>query len=132
FYGVHRLAEVVSPVNVVDSDPRKIILHSSVKLDNLPLSYHLPYHKADHFFKGSTVVIRHRTTSARFSFPRLVHRYLRERDELFRPTGYLFLQQNGLPPTRHRFVRRVRSLLGHSLRSGGATWFTSLGLGYDI
>lgn len=137
FYGVMRLGELASPNKRADFDARKVVQRASFLQSDNDVRFHLPYHKADHFFEGATVMIHRSHTSSKFSFSRLVRRYIRSRDAQFGPTGYLLLLKNGRPPTRACFIRRLRTLVGsdyagHSLRSGGATWYTSIGCSYNV
>ncbi|THH15422.1 hypothetical protein EW146_g5063 [Bondarzewia mesenterica] len=57
FFALHRLRELVLPDQVALRDWRKTIKRSSVQVYSSAVGYHLPYHKGDRFYQGSTVII---------------------------------------------------------------------------
>lgn len=130
FFALHRLGELTQPDNSSLRDPRKLIKRSSVRLLQNMFSYMLPGHKADRFFEGNTVLISKQLESADpFSW---FSKYLHSRDHLFPLQSPLWLRENGLIPSRSWFLDRLHHFLppsyaGHSLRSGGATFFASAG-----
>jgi hypothetical protein len=129
FFALHRLGELTVPDRVPARDWRKVIKRSSVTLYNLGYGYVLPYHKADRFFNSSTIIISHHDGADPVP---VFTSYLASRDSLFRLRPALWLTSSGSLPTRAWFLRRLHTLFpadvsGHSLRSGGATFFAALG-----
>jgi hypothetical protein len=124
FYGLMRLGELVYPDRLADRSIAKVILRSSVQIEQNQYQFHLPAHKADRFFQGNVVLIQ-AADSAPNPVP-IFRRYLDTRDTLFPHHLHLFLRANGDIPTRSWFIERIKAIFpdnvaGHSLRSGGAT-----------
>ncbi|GAA5948592.1 hypothetical protein JCM21900_005184 [Sporobolomyces salmonicolor] len=100
-------------------------------------SFHLPYHKGNKYFEGSTVGIVKEGSSRGFNFVRLLHAYVVARDRLV-PSScpFLFARLDGSQPTRRWFLRRLAAvdpqLTGHSLRSGGATFLANAGVAGEL
>ncbi|TFY77498.1 hypothetical protein EWM64_g6515 [Hericium alpestre] len=130
FFGLHRLGELTWPDRVQARDWRKVIMRSSVRLDDSTFRYSLPAHKADRFFEGSTIIIAQREGAVD---PRSIFtRYLASRDHQFPISPVLWLKLDGNVPSRSWFLSRLHARLsqsfgGHSLRSGGATYFAMQG-----
>ena len=88
------------------------------------VSFKLPMHKADRFYKGSTIAIVHGDSTAD---PLIAFQhYLKSRDDLHKWHPLLWLRESSSPPTRSWYIRRLclhfpSDFAGHSLRSGGAT-----------
>jgi hypothetical protein len=131
FFGLHRLGELVDPDFPAHQLARKRILRSSVSLLPDHFSYHLPTHKADRFFEGNVILIMSHFIPP--VDPLLVFsRYLDSRDDRAPLLPYLWLDSSLRVPTRSWYLQRLHSFLphsfgGHSLRSGGATFFASQG-----
>jgi hypothetical protein len=124
FYALMRLGELVVPDQLAKRNVSKIILRSSLKINDDRYQFLLPAHKADRFFEGNTILIQS-TNSAPNAVP-IMQRYIRQRDVLFPHHPQLFLQSDGTVPARGFFMRRIKRALagdvgGHSMRSGGAT-----------
>ncbi|EIM82747.1 uncharacterized protein STEHIDRAFT_34578, partial [Stereum hirsutum FP-91666 SS1] len=131
FFALHRLGELVDPDQVKMREPRKRIRRRSVKIHgNDAFSYDLPMHKADRLFAGSEVWI---TTQEGPTNPVEVFRqYVRLRDRKFPLHSPLFLTSSGTVPIRSWFMTRFHRFFGsshggHSMRSGGATFFATKG-----
>ncbi|GAA5896358.1 hypothetical protein JCM5296_002710, partial [Sporobolomyces johnsonii] len=91
---------------------------------------HLPYHKADRKWSGSHLLFVASGTSV--AFTNILLRYLAERDARFPTHPHLFITASGALPIRTWFVRQLRAQFGsrysgHSLRSGGATYYATVG-----
>ncbi|THU91096.1 hypothetical protein K435DRAFT_863739 [Dendrothele bispora CBS 962.96] len=56
FYGCHCTGELVMPNCKALCDWRKIIKHSMLRFDGGCAGYHLPYHKADPFHRGTEIL----------------------------------------------------------------------------
>jgi hypothetical protein len=135
FLALHRLGELVDHHNPSLRSARKRILRTSVSCSSDILSYHLPAHKADRFFEGNVIVISRPASAPLDPFP-IFRAYLRSRDHRDRFSPFLWLDSRGAVPTRSWYLARLHALLphtfgGHSLRSGGATFFASHGWSYD-
>jgi hypothetical protein len=135
FLALHRLGELVDHHNPALRSVCKRILRNSVSCSPELLSYHLPAHKADHFFEGNVVIITHATSAPLDPLP-VFRAYLRSRDLRYRLRLFLWLDSQGAVPTRAWYLAWLHALLpcsfgGHSLRSGGATFFASRGWSYD-
>ncbi|THH06666.1 hypothetical protein EW146_g9541 [Bondarzewia mesenterica] len=129
FFALHRLGELVMPDRVALRDWRKVIKRSSVTAYASGFGYHLPYHKGDRFFEGSTIIILSQDEADPLP---VFNAYLSSRDSLFRLRPALWLTSAGTPPTRAWFLRHLRAIFptdiaGHSLRSGDATHFAAAG-----
>ena len=129
WYGLHRLGELVDPDSTALRAPRKRILRASVTQSPSHLSYHLPYHKADRLFGGNTCMIERQVSS--LCPMDAVNKYLALRDLYHPAVPALFLTASGSVLQRSWYIRRLRehfkSVAGHSLRSGGATYLAKLG-----
>ena len=101
FGGLHRPGELAQPNARGDRDPRKVILRSLVVLNpHTSFAYHLPYHKADRYWRGSDVVITAALAPPSFNSVGLLALYLARRDARHGRSGALFLRENGKPVTR--------------------------------
>ena len=130
FYGCHRLGELVQPNDKSLRDWRKIIKRGSLLFSKDLVRYRLPYNKSDRFFKGYDIWL----SNQEFADPvSLLRDYTTQRDSIHGAASPLFLRKDGSPPTRSWFESQFfkivnREFGGHSLRSGGATFYASLGL----
>lgn len=135
FYGCHRSGELVASNDKRLRDPRKTIKRASLTFRNARAQYHLPYHKADPFFKGSDVIFIKQDIANPVE---LLKEYVARRDGTHGSHPDLFICEDGSVPTRAWFDSKLFALVdrlnygGHSLRSGGATFYASLGLPEDI
>lgn len=133
-HSLHRLGELTVPDNPHLKDSRKIISRLSVVVSDCGsfIRYTLPYHKANPFFLGSTIIVS--TSQVRGACPiTTLLNYLALRDDLFISSLFLFLTSSGSPPSRSWFLRRFhhffdKSKSGHSMRSGGASALAQAGL----
>lgn len=134
FFGIMRLGELVVDSKMSAKDVgRKVIRRDSVVLDSQKFEFHLPYHKGDRFFKGSTVSIKKSLLPSTFDFLAIISHYIRMRDKKFSSNSLLFLRADGTSPSRKWFIDLLKQecsskYSGHSLRSGGATHFSSIGV----
>lgn len=122
FRGLMRLGELTIEDNHVLRNPRKWTKRSTVTISATQYEFWLPAHKADTTFEGNHVIVADNDARTWFK------RYLNSRDQRFTLINpYLWLTQNGRPPTRAWFMKRLRRLFpdkniaGQSLRAGGAT-----------
>ena len=124
FHVLMWLGEITQP-----DDPRrcslcKVMLRHTVALTLTTFLFHLPSHKTDHFYHGSTIVVKARV-------PLLdphCHfiQYLTHRDSCFVFHPQLWLHVNGHMPTYSWVIQQLKLMLsdnmaGHSLCSGRAT-----------
>jgi len=135
FLALHRLGELVDHHNPALRSARKRILRRSATCSPDQFSYHLPAHKADRFFEGNVVVVAHASSAPLDPVP-VFAAYLTSRDRLARFNPYLWVDSRGTVPSRSWYLARLHRLLpgsfgGHSLRSGGATFFAARGWSYD-
>ena len=103
FFGLMHLGELTTPDDHSIFDHRKITSRTSVSLSNEDYRFFLPGHKADKFFEGNTVVIKHFNTSIN----PLLHfkKYLSSRDRLFPLSSDLCYAPTALGrPTHSSFV----------------------------
>ncbi|TDL28543.1 hypothetical protein BD410DRAFT_811641 [Rickenella mellea] len=132
FFALLRLGELASPDNPQLRSFRKIIMRHTVHLDSDFFGFTLPYHKADRFFEGNEVRIQRQPGS--FDPRRIFLAYLSRRDDLFSYRAELWIRANGDLPTRTWFLTKLHSIVpdlniaGHSLRSGGATYYAVQGV----
>lgn len=135
FFGLLRLGELVYPNDSSLDCPRKMILRSSLHVNNSELSFNLPYNKSDRFFEGNTVrILANPTTTNPIT---AVRQYLESRDILFPNSPDLWIMENGNRPRRNWFITRLReffdnSIGGHSLRAGGATALAEDGVPFEL
>ena len=89
------------------------------------ISFTLPMHKADWFFKGSTIMLEQHA-SLLDPLP-VFQRYLTSCNQLFGPLPELWLKSDSCVPMRSWFISKLKKLFpeedvsGHSLWSGGTT-----------
>lgn len=134
FYGCHRMGELVIKSDKTLFDCRKIIKRSSLTFTNNHAQYHLPYHKADPFYRGSDIVFSHHDIANPIH---LLQSYTSLRDSHHGARLPLFLCEDGSLPNRTWFNKKFYNFLshefgGHSARAGGATYYASLGLSDSI
>ncbi|KIJ57299.1 hypothetical protein M422DRAFT_238894 [Sphaerobolus stellatus SS14] len=96
-----------------------------LRLEATRFTFILPYHKADRFYAGNTVIIEALPGSPTDPLHHMC-RYVSMRDASFPLLPALWITAQGQPPTYSWFVSRLQKLIGndvagHSLRSGGAT-----------
>jgi hypothetical protein len=132
FFALHRLGELVDNDDPRRRSARKRILRHTASVSPSDVRYSLPSHKADRFFEGNLVIIPCLPSLA-IDPVAVFARYLASRDAS--SAGYfpyLWLTAQHDVPTRSWFLSRFHRFLppsfgGHSLRSGGATFFASQG-----
>lgn len=130
FHALLRLGELVFPDKKKLRNYKKIALRHSVSVTSDHFSFFLPSHKADPFFEGNTILVQKNTTPTDPYNPFL--NYLASRDNRFPIHPELWLTSSGQVPTRHWFIKRLRTffpkeIAGQSLRSGGATSLAEAG-----
>ena len=131
FFSLMRLGEMTFPDDKVIQDWRKISRRRTVTLQDDNYSFQLPFHKADRFFTGNTILV---TRSESVIDPVLHFKaYLSSRDSLMPFHSALWLRVNGSIPTRSFFIRRLRIFFdkgigGQSMRAGGATFLAEKGV----
>ncbi|KAG2340132.1 hypothetical protein BDR05DRAFT_977434 [Suillus weaverae] len=121
FYGLLHLGELVWPDNSSLQTFEKLTLRTSVLIGS-----------AHHSFGNTIVVQRTESADPHGAFCS----YLSSWDRLFPFNSFLWLRSDGTIPTRSWFIGRLRalfpeSILGHSLRSGGATSLAASGVSFD-
>jgi len=134
FYACHRSGELVWKNQRELQDWRKVIKRSSLHFSDGHAGYRLPYHKADHFYRGTDILFTPQDVADPVA---LLQEYAVRRDGQHGGKTALFLRENGTIPTRSWFDSKFFTLLdrqfgGHSARAGGATFYASLGLTEDI
>lgn len=115
-------------------DWRKVIKRASVVFADNRVGYHLPYHKADQFYRGTDILVGRHDIADPVA---LLREYVMRRDHIHKSRAALFLLEDGSHPTRAWFDSKFFALLGrefggHSIRAGGATLYASLGLSEDV
>ncbi|KAF7784928.1 hypothetical protein Agabi119p4_1093 [Agaricus bisporus var. burnettii] len=135
FYALLRLGELVYPDDPTLDCPRKMSQRNTLSITAASVRFQLPYHKADKFYEGNTVLVRPNPGP---SDPiRAMARYTISRDRHFPNHSDLWVRGDGSRPRRHWFLRRLHlfcdgDVAGHSLRSGGATMLAENGISLDI
>jgi integrase len=135
FFGLLRLGELVYPNDTSLDQPKKMVQRSNMQLHANSLRFELPYHKADRFFQGNTVLILPNNGPA--DPIAAVARYCVLRDKQFPEATDMWIRSKGERPRRSWFIRKLRAfevgdVAGHSLRSGGATTLAENGVRLDI
>ncbi|KAF5343176.1 hypothetical protein D9758_017049 [Tetrapyrgos nigripes] len=135
-YGCHHAGELVVS-NSKSSKSRlgyqKLVKRSSLSFCHHHVQYHLPYHKGDHFYWGSDILLSPKHVADPVS---LLHSFVQQHDSLHGAKAPLFLRSDGSLPSRQWF-KSIFSLLnqkygGHSVRAGCATYYASLGLSETV
>ncbi|KAF5335864.1 hypothetical protein D9758_016688 [Tetrapyrgos nigripes] len=131
FYGVHRAGELIAKHH---TNSRKIIKRSSLKFEKDRVSYKLPHHKGDRFYRSSDILLGNHSSANPVS---LLRTYSKIRDSIHHHKFPLFLREDGSLPTRSWFEGIFFKLVnreygGHSVRAGGATYYASLTLSESI
>ncbi|KAF8586402.1 hypothetical protein K439DRAFT_1646287 [Ramaria rubella] len=104
----------------------KLTMRHTLLFTDAYFSFLLPYHKADRFFQGNTILVEKRSVFSPLCAHTAMASYLQSRDRLFPFHPELWLTSLGAVPTYSWFVKRLHSVLGlqvggHSIRSGSAT-----------
>ncbi|KIJ24644.1 hypothetical protein M422DRAFT_194441 [Sphaerobolus stellatus SS14] len=125
FFGLLRLGELTVPDNLRKRSFKKVIMRHTLSTETARFTFILPYHKADRFYAGNTVIIEALPGSPINPFHHMCQ-YVAMRDASFPLLPALWITAQGQPPTYSWFVSRLQKLIGndvagHSLRSGGAT-----------
>ena len=131
FHALLRLGEMVFPDKKALRNYKKISLRHTVRRLLNQFSFFLPSHKGDRTYEGNTILVQKVNMPIDPYSP--FFEYLLSRDDLFPLHPELWLTSLGRVPTRHWFMRRLRtffpkSYAGHSLRSGGATSLAEAGV----
>jgi hypothetical protein len=134
FYACHRMGELVTKNQKDLFDWRKIIKRGTLTFAGGRAQYHLPYHKGDRFYQGCDILFIAQEVADPVT---LLNKYITRRDALHGARVALFLREDSSMPSRAWFDTRFFSVLdrsfgGHSARSGGATFYASLGLSEDV
>jgi hypothetical protein len=130
FYACHRSSELVWKNQKDLQDWWKVIKRASLHFSDGCVGYHLPYHKADHFYHRTEVLFTHwilwlffRSTlhaMMQFTVEKLLCSFTRT-----------VLSNSGLG-WQQIFALLDHQFGGHSARAGGTTFYTSLGVTEDI
>jgi len=139
FCGFHmllRVGELTDPDSVAKRSFLKTTLRNTLNIWSDRYSYHLPYHKGDHFFEGNIVMVLSVLQASRCPV-NWMKRYIMLRDAHFPLLPELWLTSIGCTPTYTWVISRLRTTLdnevrGHSLRSGGATALALAGASDDV
>ena len=130
FFSLMRLGEMAFPDDKKIQDWRKTSRRQTVILSDNSYTFQLPFHKADRFFSGNTILI----TRGESSINPIAHfkNYLSSRDSLMPLHSALWLRANGNIPTRSFFIRKLhfffdKEIGGQSMRAGGATFLAEKG-----
>lgn len=131
FFGLLRLGELVYPNDASLDCPRKMSQRNSLTMSPTQISFRLPYHKADRFYRGNIISIFPNPTPANPVV--ITEQYVASRDNLFTHSTDLWIRSDGSRPRRNWFMSRLRQLCGpsvggHSIRAGGATALAELGV----
>jgi hypothetical protein len=113
---------------------RKIIKWAFLIFESRHVQYHLPYHKGDPFYQGTTIVCMQQEVADPVS---LLQEYIISRDRLHGVKAALFLHENGFHPSCSWFESKFFAVLdhrfgGHSAWAGCATFLTSLGISETV
>jgi hypothetical protein len=135
FFALLRLGELICPDDRTLDISRKLVKRATLKLSTQSFQFDLPYHKADRFFSGNTVLVR--ANNCNTNPVRAMTRYILSRDKLFPDHEEMWLRADGERPRRRWFLRQLHvffddNVAGHSLRSGGATALAQMGVSLDI
>ncbi|KAF9031319.1 putative retroelement protein, partial [Panaeolus papilionaceus] len=132
FHSLLRLGDLTDPLNPALISPAKRASRLSVKSHEDSISYILPAHKADKFFKGNTILIKN--LWPQIDVVRLFSIYLKIRDSRHPFSSPLWITEDGFVPNRDFFLKRLRDaglgveFGGQSMRAGGATALASVGV----
>ncbi|KAF8574967.1 hypothetical protein K439DRAFT_1271807, partial [Ramaria rubella] len=136
FYTLMHLGELTQSDSKAKHSSKKTSMHHLVCFIGTHYSFHLPYHKGDRLYEGSTIMIEAHPSSALNAIPRM-QSYLAKRDESFFLLPELWLTLFGSVPTYSWFVAQLQSVLGssvasHSFCSGVATALALAGIADDV
>jgi hypothetical protein len=137
--GFHRLmclSELTQPNAKARRLFSKLTMQHTLKIMPATFSFHLPYHKGDHFFEGNTILIEAQTNSLVCPHKHLSS-YIANCDHRFPLYPELWLTTASNIPTYSWFVKRLQNILGsnvagHLLKSGGATALALMGVCNDL
>ena len=125
FFTLLRLSELTFPNEVRLRNWKKITKHSSVVITPEQYEFHLPSHKADPFFEGNHIIIKH-DQYCNINPLSIFTQYLQSRDHHFPLSSPLWFTSARTVPTRNFFIVQLRryftrDIAGQSMRAGGAT-----------
>jgi len=130
FFSLMRLGEMAFPDDKKIQDWKKISRRRTLVFGENSYSFQLPFHKADRFFSGNTILVTRgeSTIDPIHHF----HAYISSHDNLLPFHSALWLRADGSIPTRSFFVRRLclffdKEVGGQSMRAGGATFLAEKG-----
>jgi len=134
FYGLLCLGELVSPDEVSLVDFTKFSQRIEVTILPGDFSFCIQRDKTDTRYEGNRVLIQ-RVNVGSDPWPLFTH-YLASCDSKFPLHPFLWLRNNGKPPSCSWFIRHLRiffptSISGHSMRAGGATSLAAAGVSPD-
>ncbi|KIJ29980.1 hypothetical protein M422DRAFT_187692 [Sphaerobolus stellatus SS14] len=143
FHSLLRLAELTVADTIVKCTARKLTLRHTLMMEGSRYSFTLPFHKADRFYAGNTVIIE---ALPRSPIDPMFHlcRYLSSRNQTFPllpghllTLPALWVTTAGHPPTYSWFVSRLQNILGkdvtgHSLHSEGTTTLALAGAANNV
>ncbi len=96
FYACHRIGELIKPNDRSLWDWRKTIKRASLHFLPARVSYHLPYHKGDRFYHGTTILHLRQAVACPVD---LLANYVSCRDRCHGARAALFLCADGSEPT---------------------------------
>jgi hypothetical protein len=132
FYGLMRLGEMAWSDKPKLRNTRDRSLRWSLDFSNDCYRFTLPGHKSDKQFEGSIIQINKRSNDPDCPWA-IMESYITSRDKQT-PSIWLWAKENGEIPTRSWYMSRLcefitdKTISGHSLRAGGATFFAELGV----
>ncbi|KAI0784796.1 hypothetical protein C8Q75DRAFT_794835 [Abortiporus biennis] len=130
FFALHCLGKLTLPDSHDLQDVWKLITHTSVQFYMDSYGYMLPTTKNCNTFEGNVVIIA--SYHGNLNPLPIFKKYLSSCDDAYPYLPYLFLTSAGIPPTRQWYLKHLHSIItdnvsGHSLHSGGATFFAMQG-----
>ena len=130
FYACHHIGELVQRNDWSLFDSQKVIKCASLTFSLRWAQYHLPYHKADPFFRGTVILLGSHDVACPVW---LLSSFVIRHDAVHHGRSPLFLTEQGQHPTRQWFDKRFfssfnRSFGGHSLLGHGTGRATRTGL----
>lgn len=114
---------------------RKLVKRNTLQLSAKSFQFELPYHKADRFFGGNTILIC--ANNCATNPVQAMAWYVLSWDRLFQYREEMWLQANSNRLRRRWFLNHLyafsnNNVGGHSLQSGGATTLAQMGVYLDI
>ncbi|KAF8576080.1 hypothetical protein K439DRAFT_1263413, partial [Ramaria rubella] len=136
FSALMRTAEFTQADAVNKRDFKKLSMRHTVSLSESHFSFLLPFHKADRYYQGNTILVERRSSPSLYAYDAMAL-YLRSWDGSFPFHLELWLTCSGSVPKYSWFLSRLHTILGtefggHSIRSGAATALDLAGVPNDV